>query len=41
MRRVLIPKENARELAKLAGLEVVPVANVEQILRELPKTRRG
>jgi ATP-dependent Lon protease len=41
MRRVLLPKENAREVdATLAGLEVMPVANVEQVLRLLPKRRR-
>jgi ATP-dependent Lon protease len=37
MRRVIIPKENAREIdASLAGLEVVPVTGVDQVLRELP-----
>ena len=37
MRRVLLPKENAREVdAALSGLEVVAVANVEQVLRDLP-----
>ena len=41
MRRVLIPKENAREVdAALAGVEVVPVTSVEQVLRDLPKRRR-
>ena len=41
MRRVLLPKENAREVdASLAGLEVIPVANVEQVLRLLPAKRR-
>jgi len=41
MRRVLLPKENAREAdAGLTGLEVVPVANVEQVLRDLPYKRR-
>jgi ATP-dependent Lon protease len=41
MRRVLLPKENAREVdTALAGLAVVPVANVEQVLRELPNKRR-
>ncbi len=41
MQRVLVPKENAREIdAGLAGLEVVPVANVTQVLRELPPPRR-
>ena len=37
MRRVLLPKENAREVdAALSGLEVVAVANVEQVVRDLP-----
>jgi ATP-dependent Lon protease len=41
MRSVLIPKENVREAdATLAGLEVVPVVSVEQVLRDLPKSRR-
>jgi ATP-dependent Lon protease len=41
MRRVLVPKENIREVdIALAGLEVVPVTNVEQVLRDLPKKRR-
>jgi ATP-dependent Lon protease len=41
MRRVLIPKENAREVdASLSGLKVVPVSNVDQVLRNLPKRRR-
>ena len=41
MRRVLLPKENAREVdASLTGLEVVPVSNVDQVLRNLPKRRR-
>lgn len=41
MRRVLVPKENAREVdAALAGLEVVPVTSVAQILRDLPPRRR-
>ncbi len=41
MRSVLIPKENVREVdATLAGLEVVPVVSVEQVLRDLPKSRR-
>ncbi len=40
MRRVLIPKENAREVeSTLAGLRVVPVASVEQVLRHLEKIR--
>lgn len=40
MRRVLLPKENAREVGALTGLEVVPVSNVDQALRNLPKRRR-
>ena len=41
MRRVLVPKENAREIdATLSGLEVVPVTSVAQVLRDLPKRRR-
>jgi ATP-dependent Lon protease len=41
MRRVLVPKENAREIdAALSGLEVVPVTSVAQVLRDLPKRRR-
>jgi ATP-dependent Lon protease len=41
MRRVLIPKENAREVdSGLSGLQVVPVASVEQVLRQLPNKRR-
>jgi ATP-dependent Lon protease len=41
MSRVLVPKENAREIdAGLTGLKVVPVANVAQVLRELPQGRR-
>jgi ATP-dependent Lon protease len=41
MRSVLIPKENVREVdATLAGLEVIPVVSVEQVLRDLPKSRR-
>ena len=41
MRRILIPKENAREVdPSLAGLEVVPVSSVEQVLRDLPRVRR-
>jgi ATP-dependent Lon protease len=41
MRRVLIPKENAREVdALLSGLEIVPASNVDQVLRDLPKRRR-
>jgi ATP-dependent Lon protease len=41
MRRVLVPKENAREIdAKLSGLEVVPVTSVAQVLRDLSERRR-
>ena len=41
MHRVVLPKENAREVdVALAGLEVVPIANVEQVLRDLPRKRR-
>jgi ATP-dependent Lon protease len=41
MRSVLIPKENVREVdATLAGLEVIPVVSVEQVLGDLPKSRR-
>jgi ATP-dependent Lon protease len=41
MRRVLVPKENAREVdATLPGLEVVPVSNVEQVLDGLQSGRR-
>jgi ATP-dependent Lon protease len=41
MRRVLVPKENLREIdAALAGLDVVAVGSVEQVLRDLPKGRR-
>ncbi|HTU81238.1 MAG TPA: S16 family serine protease, partial [Candidatus Acidoferrales bacterium] len=41
MRRIIVPKENAREIdAGLAGLEVVAVSSVEQVLRDLPRVRR-
>jgi ATP-dependent Lon protease len=41
MRRVLVPKENAREInGALPGVIVVPVANVQQVLRDLPNKRR-
>jgi ATP-dependent Lon protease len=41
MRRVLVPRENAREIdAALAGLEVVPVSSVAHVLRDLPTRRR-
>jgi ATP-dependent Lon protease len=40
MRRVLVPKENAREVASaLGGLDVLPVTNVEQVLRETQRKR--
>lgn len=36
MRKMLVPKENVREIdAALAGIDVAPVTNVEQALREL------
>jgi ATP-dependent Lon protease len=40
MRRVLIPRENLREVDALAGLDVVAVGSVEQVLRDLPTARR-
>jgi ATP-dependent Lon protease len=41
MRRVIIPRENAREIdASLAGVEIVPVRSVEQVMRELVETGR-
>lgn len=41
MRRVLVPKENAREIdVALSGMDVVPVTSVAQVLRDLPKRRR-
>ena len=41
MRRMLVPKENAREIdAALAGIEVIPVSSVEQVLRLLEDARR-
>lgn len=41
MRRVLVPRENVREIdSALAGLEIVPVANVAQVLAGLPAARR-
>jgi len=41
MRRVLLPKENAREVdATPSGMEVVPVATVEQVLRAIPNKGR-
>lgn len=42
MRAMLLPKENAREVdAEMAGLDVVPVADVEQALRELGMHKRS
>lgn len=46
MRTMLVPKENAREIdTSLAGVDVVPIADVEQAMRELrihkPSTRRS
>ncbi|MEO7201587.1 MAG: Lon family ATP-dependent protease [Candidatus Tumulicola sp.] len=42
MRRVVIPRENAREVdATMAGLEVVPVPDVEHVLRELNMNKRS
>jgi ATP-dependent Lon protease len=41
MRRMLVPKENAREIDKaLAGIEVIPVSSVAQVLRMLTEQRR-
>jgi ATP-dependent Lon protease len=41
MRRVLVPKENVREIdTALAGVYVVPVATVDQVFRELRLRRR-
>jgi ATP-dependent Lon protease len=41
MRRVLVPKENAREIdVALSGMDVVPVTSVAQVLRDLPERRR-
>ncbi len=41
MRCVIVPKENAREIdASLAGVEVLPVTAVDQVLRELRLQRR-
>jgi ATP-dependent Lon protease len=42
MRRVVIPRENAREVdATLAGLDVVAVPDVEHVLRELNMNKRS
>jgi ATP-dependent Lon protease len=42
MRRVVIPRENAREVdATMAGLDVVPVPDVEYVLRELNMNKRS
>ncbi|MBV8149147.1 MAG: ATP-dependent protease, Lon family, partial [Candidatus Eremiobacteraeota bacterium] len=41
MRRVIVPKENAREIdTSLAGVEVVPVSTVDHVFRELRLRRR-
>ena len=41
MRRMLVPKENAREIDNaLAGIEVIPVTSVAQVLRILTEPRR-
>ena len=41
MRRVIVPKENLREIdVALAGVQVVPVTSVEQLIRELRLHRR-
>jgi ATP-dependent Lon protease len=42
MRRVLLPKENAREIDRsLAGVDVVPVASVDRVMQELHMHRRS
>ena len=42
MRRVLLPKENAREVDRsLAGVDVVPVASVDRVMQELHMHRRS
>jgi len=42
MRRVLIPKENTRDVdAGLAGLDIVPVTSVDYALRELGMNKRS
>ncbi len=42
MRRVVIPRENGREVdATMAGLDVVPVTDVEHVLRELNMNKRS
>ncbi len=42
MRRVVIPRENAREVdATIAGLDVVPVRDVNHVLRELNMNNRS
>jgi len=41
MRRVMLPKENAREVdSSITGLEIVAVRSVAEVLRELPNRRR-
>jgi ATP-dependent Lon protease len=42
MRRVVIPRENAREVdATMAGLDIAPVLDVEHVLRELKMNKRS
>ena len=42
MRRVLLPKENVREVDRsLAGVDVVPVASVDRVMQELHMHRRS
>ena len=42
MRRIIVPKENAREIdASLAGIAVVPVTSVEHVMRELRLHRKS
>jgi ATP-dependent Lon protease len=42
MRRIIVPKENAREVdAPLAGVDVVAATGVDQVLRELHMHRRS
>jgi ATP-dependent Lon protease len=41
MRRVVVPKENAREIdSSLAGIDVLAARSVDQVLRDLVQTRR-
>ena len=42
MRKLIVPKENAREIdASLAGIDVAPVITVDQVLRELGVHRKS